>query len=136
MLFKKIICPILFFISSISFGLTTKGQVDLIPPTGIEIKSGVSSWSAKLSQPIQVNPLQVYFWNTNNRCNVIPVTSVSVKYVNDIYWYNTAYGDNGYQVENYMIEAVKLDFYLEGSDEFCVIKVSGCREIGKPTNFQ
>lgn len=121
---------VLLFMSSISFGLTTKGQVDLIPLTGVEIRSGMTTWSAKVSQPVQVNLIQVSFWNTNRRCNIIPVTSLSVKYFNDPYWYSANYGGGGYQVEyQYVIEAVKLDFYLENVDQFCIIKVYGFREI-------
>jgi hypothetical protein len=130
MLLKKFIGLALFVISSTSFSFTNKGQVDIISPVGVEIKSGVSSWSAKLQQPIQVNPIQVLFWNTNRRCNYIPVTSVSVKYTSDLYWYSATPKDGYYEVDSkYQIEAVKLDFYLEAPDEFCVIKVTGFRDI-------
>lgn len=131
---KKLICASLLTLSSIGFSFTNKGQVDLISPTGIEIKSGNSSWSQKLSQCIQVNPLQVLFWNTGNRCNVIPITSVSVKYANDLYWYNAISKNGYYEVDSkYLIEAVKLDFYLDSPvNQFCIINVTGFRDIAEP----
>jgi hypothetical protein len=134
MSFKKIIGTVLLSISSMGFALTNKGQVDLIPPTGIDIKCGVSSWSQKLTQCIQVNPIQILFWNTGNRCNIIPITSVSVKYANDLYWYNAIPKDGYYEVESkYAIEAVKLDFYLDSPvNEFCIVKVTGFRDIAEP----
>jgi hypothetical protein len=125
----------LLILSTLSFAedLTTKGQVDLVGPVGVDIRTGWSSWSAKLPQPIQVNPIQVLFWNNNRRCNQIPVTSVSVKYVNDVYWYSATPKDGAYYVESrFLIEGVKLDFYQEGVEEFCVIKISGIRDIAEP----
>ena len=131
-MFRKILLPLLISWSSFGFA---KGQVTLVGLVGVQIRSGWSTWSAKLVQPIQVNPLQVLFWN-NGRCPRIPITSVSVKYVNDVYWYNATPKEGYYQIESrFMVEAVKLDFYLENVDEQCVITVSGFRDIAEPSSY-
>ena len=110
----------------------SQGQVDLIGPTGIQIPSGTSSWSIRLSQPLHVNSLNVTFWNTGN-CPVAPITSASVKYTNDTYWYSTSIKNGYYYIENrYMVEAIKLDFYLNRIAEFCVVKISGFKDISEP----
>lgn len=137
---KKVLMPLFLLAMSVcavsaenNADLTTRGQVDLIGPIGVDIRSGYSSWSAKLLQPIQVNPIQILFWNTTGRCRQIPITSVSVKYTNDAYWYTASAKNDGYYVEDrFLIEAVKLDFYLDSVDEFCVLKVSGFRDIAEP----
>lgn len=120
-----------FFLSLIpSNSFAAKGQINLVGPTAVQVNSGWSSWSTKLSQPIQVNPLQVSFWN-DARCPAMPITNISVKYTSDPYWYNTTYKDRFYYVENSLIlEGIKLDFYLNGPPEACVISIYGYREIG------
>lgn len=133
---KKIVLSLLFC-SSIGLAQEdyySQGRVDLIGPVGVQIQSGTSSWAAKLPRPLNVNPLSVVFWNSGNRCPVIPITSVSVKYVNDSYWYSTSMKNGYYYIEsNYTIEAIKLDFYLNQPAEVCVVKVSGFRDIPEPT---
>lgn len=129
---RKLLLPLLVSWSSFSFA---KGQVTLVGPVGVQIRPGWSTWSAKLAQPIQVNPLQVLFWNTG-RCPRIPITNVSVKYVNDVYWYNATPKDGGYHIESrFLVEAVKLDFYLDTADEQCVITVNGFRDIAEPAKY-
>jgi hypothetical protein len=128
--FRIMILGMICFASS-AFGVIS-GQVDLLGPVGVQIVPGSSTWSARLPQPIQVSALKISFWNTG-KCPVIPITSMSVKYVNDPYWYNTSYKAGSYTVEgSYMIEAVKADFYLDHQPEMCVIKISGTREISSP----
>lgn len=126
----KLFVSLFLSLCSIS-AFAAKGQVSLIGPTGVQINSGWSHWSTKLN-PMQVNPIQVMFWS-NGGCRVIPITNVSVKYVGDDYWYNATFRDRFYYVEDqHLIEGVKLDFYLEGPPESCVISVYGYREINGP----
>jgi hypothetical protein len=136
-MFKKVLVS-LFLLGNATLGLAKQqGQVNLVGPVAVHVKAGESSWSAKISQPIQVNPLQILFWNTSaGRCPKIPITSVSVKYTNDLYWYNAMPRDGYYYIENrFLVEAVKLDFYLDGTDETCVITVSGFRDIAEPSSL-
>ena len=107
-----------------------QGRITLVGPVGVDIKTGWSSWSTSFDQ-IQVNPLQVLFWTNGGKCSTIPITSVSVKYSNDTYWYDASYKDGYYYVDNKLqVTGVKLSFYLDGVAESCVISVSGFRNIG------
>lgn len=132
---RNLLSALLIAGSSCCFAETSslvKGQVNLVGPTGVSINSGWSSWSVKLPQPMQVNPLQVMFWSNGGKCRVIPITSVSVKYINDVYWYNAMFREGSYQIEGkYQIDGVKLDFYLDGPPEMCVITVAGYRDISE-----
>lgn len=127
-MFKKLFLALLLCLGSSAYSEDlVQQQVDLIGPVGVEIPYGSSSWSARLTQYAAVNPLRVLFWNTGE-CRVIPITSLSVKYVNDNFWYSTnSTGQGYYHAENTrVVEAVKLDFYQNQiSREMCVVKITG-----------
>ena len=126
---KSILCLLMLGWSSMSLG---KGQISLAGPVGVPVPSGSSAWTAKLAQPVAVSPLQVMFWNTGSKCPRMPVVNVSVKYANDVYWYNAPFKQGYYQTEErFKIEAVKLDFYSDAPDEVCVITVAGYRDIAE-----
>lgn len=102
-------------------------EIDLIGPVGVTVPIGVSNWSGRLDQPMYVNPLKVLYWN-NGQCPVIPITSVSVKFVNSNYWYSTKFGNNGYYYANNSygpVEAIRLNLYQNQQQEFCLVKISG-----------
>lgn len=122
-MFKKLLMLSALLFASSAFSAR---QIELAGPKDVVMRRGWTSWVAELPQPIAANQFRVLFWN-NGYCQIIPTTSISIKYKGIQYWSSTEwrngawYGDGTEE-----IVAIKLDMYQDRVEQqMCIVKVSG-----------
>lgn len=117
---------IALFLLALSSTAFAARQIELAGPKDVVMRRGWTSWVTELPQPIAANPFKILFWNTGT-CQVIPTTSISIRYKGIPYWSSTEwrsgawYGDGTEE-----ITAIKVDMYQnQYESQMCIVKVSG-----------